>query len=105
MESRKCDSLGSPALGCSPFGFGSDIFNPSERRIVSVDMKKTMKVRMNNPVMIIPDAMQALQVLGASARERGVPSRTPHVRYSGRNNRKEDVMFRVSCISWPFLAV
>jgi ketosteroid isomerase-like protein len=68
-------------------------------------MKKTMKVRMNNPVMIIPDAMQALQVLRASARERGVPSRTPHVRYSGRNSRKEDVMFRVSCISWPFLAV
>jgi AhpD family alkylhydroperoxidase len=31
---------------------------------------------MSNPAMIVPDAMQALQALGASAEKGGVPSRT-----------------------------
>jgi len=31
---------------------------------------------MKNPVMIVPDAMQALYALGASAKKGGVPSRT-----------------------------
>jgi AhpD family alkylhydroperoxidase len=35
-----------------------------------------MKARMNNPALIITDAMQALQALGASAKKGGVPSRT-----------------------------
>ena len=35
-----------------------------------------MKSRMSNPAMIVPDAMQALQALGASAEKGGVPSRT-----------------------------
>jgi len=35
-----------------------------------------MQARMRNPVMIVPEAMQALQALGASAKKSGVPSRT-----------------------------
>ena len=35
-----------------------------------------MQARMNNPVMIVPEAMQALQALGASAEQGGVPSQT-----------------------------
>ncbi|HET8549882.1 MAG TPA: carboxymuconolactone decarboxylase family protein [Bryobacteraceae bacterium] len=35
-----------------------------------------MQARMNNPVMILPEAMQALQTLWASAEKGGVPSRT-----------------------------
>ena len=35
-----------------------------------------MQSRMKNPVMIVPDAMQALYALGASAKKGGVPSRT-----------------------------
>ena len=35
-----------------------------------------MQARMNNPAMIVPDAMQALQALGKSAEQGGVPSRT-----------------------------
>ena len=35
-----------------------------------------MQARMNNPAMIVPDAMQALQALGKSAKKSGVPSRT-----------------------------
>jgi AhpD family alkylhydroperoxidase len=35
-----------------------------------------MQARMKNPVMIVPDAMQALYALGASAKKGGVPSRT-----------------------------
>jgi AhpD family alkylhydroperoxidase len=35
-----------------------------------------MQARMNNPVMIIPDAMQALQALAASAEQGGVPTET-----------------------------
>jgi AhpD family alkylhydroperoxidase len=31
---------------------------------------------MNNPAMIVPDAMQALYALGAAAKKGGVPSRT-----------------------------
>jgi AhpD family alkylhydroperoxidase len=34
------------------------------------------KARMSNPAMIVPDAMQALQALWASAEKGGVPSRT-----------------------------
>jgi AhpD family alkylhydroperoxidase len=41
-----------------------------------VQEKEALKARMNNPVMIIPDAMQALLALGASTKNRGVPSRT-----------------------------
>jgi AhpD family alkylhydroperoxidase len=35
-----------------------------------------MQARMKNPAMIVPDAMQALLALGASAEKGGVPSRT-----------------------------
>ena len=35
-----------------------------------------MQSRMKNPVIIVPDAMQALYALGASAKKGGVPSRT-----------------------------
>jgi AhpD family alkylhydroperoxidase len=35
-----------------------------------------MQARMTNPAMIIPDAMQALQALGASVAKGGVPPRT-----------------------------
>jgi AhpD family alkylhydroperoxidase len=35
-----------------------------------------MQARMSNPAMIIPDAMQALLALNASAEKSGVPSRT-----------------------------
>ena len=35
-----------------------------------------MQARMKNPAMIIPGAMQALQALGKSAEQSGVPSRT-----------------------------
>ncbi|CAN5608053.1 carboxymuconolactone decarboxylase family protein [soil metagenome] len=35
-----------------------------------------MQSRMNNPVMIIPGAMQALQALGTAAEQAGVPSET-----------------------------
>ncbi len=38
--------------------------------------KETLKARMNNPVMIIPEAMQALLALGASTKKGGVPTRT-----------------------------
>jgi AhpD family alkylhydroperoxidase len=41
-----------------------------------VQTKEVMKARMNNPAMIIPDAMQALQALGGSVKKSGVPSRT-----------------------------
>jgi AhpD family alkylhydroperoxidase len=37
---------------------------------------QTMQSRMSNPVMIIPDAMQALQALGTSSEQCGVPSQT-----------------------------
>jgi len=37
---------------------------------------EVMKARMSNPVLIIPDAMQALLALGASVKKAGVPSRT-----------------------------
>lgn len=35
-----------------------------------------MQARMSNPAMIVPGAMQALQALGQSAEQGGVPSRT-----------------------------
>jgi len=35
-----------------------------------------MQARMSNPVMIVPDAMKALQALGASAEKGGVPPGT-----------------------------
>ena len=35
-----------------------------------------MQARMTNPAMIVPDAMQALQALGASVAKAGVPPRT-----------------------------
>jgi len=35
-----------------------------------------MRTRMTNPAMIVPDAMQALQALGASVAKGGVPPRT-----------------------------
>ncbi|HLK55590.1 MAG TPA: carboxymuconolactone decarboxylase family protein [Chthonomonadaceae bacterium] len=35
-----------------------------------------MQARMNNPVMIVPDAMQALYALGKAAKKGSVPSRT-----------------------------
>ena len=38
--------------------------------------KEALKARMNHPVMIIPEAMQAMQALGAATRKGGVPART-----------------------------
>ena len=35
-----------------------------------------MQARMNNPVMIIPQAMQALHALGKATEQRGVPPAT-----------------------------
>ena len=35
-----------------------------------------MHARMKHPVMVVPDAMQALQALAAATRKRGVPDRT-----------------------------
>jgi AhpD family alkylhydroperoxidase len=35
-----------------------------------------MQARMKNPVMIVPEAMQALHALGASAENKGVPAAT-----------------------------
>ena len=35
-----------------------------------------MQARMNNPAMVLPGAMEALQALGASAQKGGVPART-----------------------------
>jgi AhpD family alkylhydroperoxidase len=39
-------------------------------------MEEPMQSRMKNPALIIPDAMQALQALGASIEKAGVPRRT-----------------------------
>ncbi|MGI8770724.1 MAG: carboxymuconolactone decarboxylase family protein [Acidobacteriaceae bacterium] len=39
-------------------------------------MQEAMKARMNNPVMILPDAMQALHALKAATEKGGVPSKT-----------------------------
>ena len=53
-----------------------------------------MQARMSNPAMIVPDALQALQALGTSAEQGGVPSRTlglVHLRASqinGCNKRR-----------------
>jgi len=46
-----------------------------------VQTKDTLKARMNNPVMILPDAMQALLALGASVKKDGVPPRTLELVY------------------------
>src|SRR5438874_9433461 len=40
------------------------------------DKETVMQARMKNPAMIVPNAMQALHALGASAEKGGVPSRT-----------------------------
>src|ERR1700732_179918 len=47
----------------------ANIPEESRRRII-------MQARMKNPAMIVPGAMQALQALGKSAVQAGVPSRT-----------------------------
>jgi AhpD family alkylhydroperoxidase len=47
-----------------------------EEKTMPVDVKEALKARMNNPVMIIPEAMQAMQALGASTKKGGVPSKT-----------------------------
>jgi len=47
-----------------------------------------MQARMSNPVMIIPDAMDALQALGKSAKKAGLPAQTAflvHLRASQVN--------------------
>lgn len=41
-----------------------------------VQEKEALKARMNHPVMIIPEAMQAIQALGSATRKGGVPART-----------------------------
>lgn len=43
---------------------------------MQVEAKETIKARMQNPAMIIPDAMQALLALAASTKKGGVPSET-----------------------------
>ena len=44
-----------------------------------VELKETLKARMNSPVFVIPEAMQAMMALGASARKGGVPAGTLHL--------------------------
>ena len=47
-----------------------------------------MEARMKNPVLVVPDALQALHALGASTRQGGVPLRTlnlVHLRASQLN--------------------
>ena len=41
-----------------------------------VQEKEALKARMNNPAMVIPEAMQALLALGAATKKGGIPSRT-----------------------------
>jgi len=41
-----------------------------------VQVKEGLKARMNHPVMIIPEAMQAMQALGAATSKGGMPART-----------------------------
>jgi AhpD family alkylhydroperoxidase len=41
-----------------------------------VKEQQNLKARMNNPAMMIPEAMQALMALGASTRKSGVPVTT-----------------------------
>ena len=48
----------------------------AERMKKERNMNQTMKPRMKHPVMVIPDAMQALLALGKSAEKGGVPTRT-----------------------------
>src|SRR5579863_3569388 len=43
------------------------------------DGRSMMQPRMNNPVMIVPGAMEALQRLGVAARRAGVPETTLHL--------------------------
>src|SRR6059058_5203399 len=50
---------------------GIDGCNPTD-----VTRRPIMQARMKNPAMILPDAMQALLALGASAEKGGVPQRT-----------------------------
>src|SRR5437763_6233446 len=50
---------------------GIDGCNPTD-----VTRRPIMQARMKNPAMILPDAMQALLALNASAEKSGVPSRT-----------------------------
>lgn len=38
--------------------------------------KKALKARMNHPVKVIPEAMKAMQALGASTQNHGVPAST-----------------------------
>lgn len=38
-----------------------------------------MQARMKNPVMIVPEAMQALQALGKASEGRGLPAKTIHL--------------------------
>ena len=39
----------------------------------------TIRARMTNPAMVLPDALQALLALGQSARKAGVPPRTAYL--------------------------
>jgi AhpD family alkylhydroperoxidase len=41
-----------------------------------VQEKEALTARMGNPIVIISEAMQAMQALGAATRKGGVPSRT-----------------------------
>ena len=43
---------------------------------MAIQAKEALKARMKHPVMIIPEAMQAMQALDAAARRGGVPART-----------------------------
>jgi AhpD family alkylhydroperoxidase len=52
-----------------------------------------MEARMNNPAMILPDAMQAIQALHSAAQQGGVPSTTlglVHLRASQINGCSAD---------------
>ena len=39
----------------------------------------TIRARMNNPAMVVPDALQALLALGKATKKAGVPSRTVYL--------------------------
>jgi AhpD family alkylhydroperoxidase len=42
-------------------------------KIMPVQEKEALKARMNHPVMVFPEAMQAMMALGASTKKGGVP--------------------------------
>jgi len=59
-----------------------------------VQEKQGLQARMNHPVMIIPEAMPAMEAPGAAARKGGVPARTLQ---NGRTARQPDQRVQRLC--------